>query len=161
MHPDSTRLLKPPSLRFSLPHPPSSPAWSQPSQQTSSRSNCTPPPPTPPLLPKHPSLSLSLCSRYTTLAWDGMRKHRPKIPLDPETSSCSWIYHTNKERRGKKKTSPPPLHTPKQKIPSKNMLSCFKMQSYIQTGPFSSSLPFFFFLLLHFNSSNYIDRETH
>lgn len=87
-------------------------------------------------LQKHPSLPL--CSRYTTLAWDGMRKHRPKIPLDPETSSCSWIYHTNKERRGKKM----PV-TPQQKIPSKNMLSCFKMHTHIQTGPFSPSIFFF------------------
>lgn len=59
-------------------------------------------PPHPPSRNTPLSPSLSLCSRYTTLAWDGMRKHRPKIPLDPETSSCSWIYHTNKERRGKK-----------------------------------------------------------
>lgn len=137
MHPDSTRLLKLPPPHFSLPHHlrhqhghshPNKPAHSL---------TAPPTPETP--LSRSLSLSLSLCSRYTTLAWDGMRKHRPKIPLDPETSSCSWIYHTNKERRGEKKT---PLHPPKQKIPSKNMLSCFKMQSYIQTGPFASFFSF-------------------
>lgn len=36
-------------------------------------------------------------------------------------------------------THPPP----QQKIPSKNMLSCFKMHSHIQTGRFSPSLFFF------------------
>lgn len=154
MHPDSTRLLKLPPPHFSLPHHlrhqhghshPNKPAHSL---------TAPPTPETP--LSRSLSLSLSLCSRYTTLAWDGMRKHRPKIPLDPETSSCSWIYHTNKERRGGEKDPPPPPKT-KNTIQKHALL----FQNAVLHPNWPLRLLFFLFLLLHFNSSSTIETETH
>lgn len=96
-----------------------------------------------PSLPEAPPFSPSShCSRFTTLAWDGMRKHRPEIPLDPETSSCSWIYHTNKERRGKENAHLPPPNPKKKK--NYYQKTCSSVAKCILTSKLALSLPFFF-----------------
>lgn len=51
-----------------------------------------------------PSLCPFLCSHNATLAEDGKareRTHSFRIPPDPTTGSCSWVYHSKQRGRNK------------------------------------------------------------
>lgn len=59
-----------------------------------------------PLLRSSVSLFPSLCLHNATLAEDGKeRTHSFRIPPDPTTGSCSWVYHSKTKREKQTQTA--------------------------------------------------------